>query len=117
MLKDEADPSVPHLSPRGVLAVKENRSGVGHFQPRDHPQQCCLARAGWSQECHQLTRVDIEADSLEGGERAKALRYFADLNAHDLWPACTIRLTARVTSARNVKRDAEANAAVKLYSL
>src|SRR5215470_2353908 len=84
-----------------------------------------------SEQCQQLARWHLEADVVQGEERAEALGDVLDGDAHASPPRVSIRLfssssrrvrhssvvlTSRVTSASSASTDATANAPGMLYS-
>jgi len=46
VLEDEADAALPRVAAGGVLAVEEDRAGVGRLEPRDDPEEARLPAPG-----------------------------------------------------------------------
>jgi hypothetical protein len=115
VLEHEAHRAFLYALVGGVLAVEEDAAAVGDLESRDHAQQRGLARARGAEERHQLARLDVERDAVEGLERAEALGDVDHLDAHRR--SSTQVLRASVTSARIASSEAHANAAANWYSL
>ena len=73
MLKNEADISLLHghivnsLTPDQYIAVR------GHLQSRNHSEHCGLATATWTQQRHQLTFINGEADIVDSDDFTELL--------------------------------------------
>ena len=83
MLKDKANAALRCAVLGGLFAMQQNRSGVGRFKARDDAQQRRLARAGWSQQSHQFSIRNRQADIVQCLEGAVLFADMLDLNAHD----------------------------------
>jgi hypothetical protein len=82
VLKDKTDSTLAHMALSSVLAIEQDAPCVRSLQAGDDPQQAGLAAAGRSQQGHQFTGRDGEADIVQGGEAAEGLGYVFYLDAH-----------------------------------
>src|SRR3569832_1060313 len=127
VLEHEADLALARMFVSSVLAVKCDGAAVGQLHARDDAQQRRLAAAGRTEQRHQLSGGDVEADVVEGVELPEAFFVVAVFDAHD-GPQCAVRragcarhstqvFAIRVISANTASNVATANAATNLYSL
>ncbi len=73
MLKHEPDLPLPHGLIGGVLAVKVDGALIRRLQAGDDPEQGGLARAGGTQQGHELAAGHVEAHVVQGDEAAERL--------------------------------------------
>jgi hypothetical protein len=59
VLKHEADAAAAHRTARGVLVAEQAAAGGGRLQAGDEAQEGRLARAGRTQQRHQLAGTNF----------------------------------------------------------
>ena len=131
VLEHEADTSVAHGKPGGVLLAEQDAPGGRRLEPGDQPQEGRLARARRAEQRQKLARLDVEVDALDRDRAVEGLGETLGADG-DLRPACQCRwtrarpspyrhsrtdLAPRVTRASPARSEATAKAATKLYSL
>jgi hypothetical protein len=65
VLEDEADTSVAHGKPGGVLLAEQDATGGRRFKTCDQPQEGRLAGTRGAEQRQQLARLDVEIDMLD----------------------------------------------------
>src|SRR5699024_1117274 len=74
VLKDRADDAVARGT-FGRLVEGSNVSGAGFGESQGHVEQRGFAGTVWSQQREHFTRLDFEADIIDGGDGAEAFRH------------------------------------------
>lgn len=84
MLEDHADLALPGRRRADVFTVKTDRttSRVGRFESGEDTQESGFARAGRTDEGHELAGLDLQRNGLEGAGTAKGFAQVQCFNAH-----------------------------------
>ena len=82
MLEYEADFAFAHMFVGNILAVEQNLSAVGVFQPGDDAQQGGFTATGRTQQGDKFSGGYIEVDVLKGMVAAEVFVQIADGDAH-----------------------------------
>ena len=145
MLEHKPHLALAHMHIGGVFTAEQNAALPWAFQPRNDAQQRGFAAAGGAQQCHQLTRGNVQVHISQGMKVAKLLADVSNFNTHvsilqAKWGrgassrgrsggSSAVALSSRscchsatdlitkVTTANKARSDATANAATDWYSL
>src|SRR5690606_6769630 len=121
VLEDESDTSIGRAAPAGVLAIEEDRTGIGRLEARHDTEQGRLAGPGRPEQRQQFSGPDGQAHvtprPVPPEHSGHATHFDTPRTVSPLtWRAATLLMT-RVTSARPVRTEATANDAWNWYSL
>src|SRR3954467_1790533 len=108
MLEHESDIPLADRVGERVLAIELNLALVRPVEARDDAKERRLARSGWAEQSEQFSRLDVEIDIAERGERSEAFRGIDNGDTHGINPW---RLLLRVRLSQSGSRARAAPAA------
>ena len=62
-----------------VFAIQKDSAAIGRIEPRNHPQERCLAAARRPEQCKEFAGLDRKADVVDGSEIAETAGDALDL--------------------------------------
>src|SRR5258705_809011 len=86
ILEHETDVALAYATRQRILTVEMHFALVGPVQAGDDTKQRGLARAGWTEQCDQFARVNVEIDVVEGGEGPEAPGHLVQGDLHQFTP-------------------------------